>query len=132
MGAWGQGSFENDEAMDWVAELETYADDGLLINALNSAIDQAEDYPEAPDSAIALAAAEVIAALLGKPADDCPNEVDAWIQERPAPSSSLIAKARQAAEVVLSNSELKDLWTESDALETWQASVEDLLSRLPY
>ncbi|NJM68645.1 MAG: DUF4259 domain-containing protein, partial [Acaryochloris sp. RU_4_1] len=116
----------------WVAELETYADDGLLINALNSAIDQAEDYPEAPDCCIALAAAEVVAALLGKPVDDCPDEVDTWIQERPAPSASLIAKARQAAEVVLASSELKDLWAESDEFEAWQASVEGLLSRLPY
>lgn len=39
MGAWGPGSFENDDAMDWVTELEDYATDSLIIAALNTVID---------------------------------------------------------------------------------------------
>lgn len=132
MGAWGYGNFENDDAMDWVADLEGYSDDGMIIDTLNSIIDQADDYPEAPDCAIAIAAAETVAAQLGEPHEDCPEEIGAWLEGRTAPSASLIAKARQAIEVILSDSELKDLWQKSEEFDAWQSSLEDLLSRLPY
>lgn len=132
MGAWGYGNFENDDAMDWVADLEGYSDDGMIIDTLNTIIDQADDYPEAPDCSGAVVAAETIAALLGEPHEDCPDEIDAWVEERTSPSATLVAKARQAVEVIMSNSELKDLWQESEDFEAWQSSLEDLLTRLPY
>lgn len=132
MGAWGYGNFENDDAMDWVADLEGYSDDGMIIDTLNTIIDQADDYPEAPDCSGAVAAAEAIAALLGEPHEDCPDEIDVWAEGRTSPSATLVAKARQAVEVIMSNSELKDLWQESEDFEAWQSSLEDLLTRLPY
>lgn len=132
MGAWGYGNFENDDAMDWVADLEGYSDDGMIIDTLNTIIDQADDYPEAPDCSVAVAAAETVAALLGEPHEDCPDGIDAWVEEHTSPTATLVAKARQAVEVILSNSELKDTWQESDDFEAWQLSLEELLSRLPY
>lgn len=132
MGVWGYGNFENDDAMDWVADLEGYSDDGMIIDTLNTIIDQADDYPEASDCSGAVAAAESVAALLGEPHEDCPDEIDAWVEGRVQPSATLIAKARQAVEVIMSNSELKDTWQESEDFEAWQSSLEDLLTRLPY
>lgn len=76
MGTWELGSFENDHAMDWVAELESYSDNGPIINALNTLIDRADDYPQPLDCSVAIAAAEVIAAQLGNSHEDCPEEVE--------------------------------------------------------
>lgn len=130
MGTWGPGNFENDDAIEWVAELEGYADDGLIVDALNTIIDQTDDCPAATDCSVAIAAAEVIAAQSEEPHDDCPDEVEVWVEGRLAPSPTKIAQARQAIQVILADSELKGIWQDSDGLEVWQASVEDLLSRL--
>ena len=93
MGASGPGSFENDDARDWVAELESYADDGPIIDALNTIIDQTDDYPETPDCKVAIAAAEVVAALMGNPHEDFPDELEAWVEDRSAPSATKISQA---------------------------------------
>lgn len=132
MGTSGPGSFDNDDAMDWVAELEGYADDSPIVDALNTVIDQAGNYLEAPDCSNAIAAAEVVAAQLGNPHEDCPEEIEGWVESHPAPSATRIAQARQAVEVILAESELKGLWKDSDGLEEWQGAMEELLSRLPY
>ena len=74
----------------------------------------------------------MVAALLGNPHEDFPDEVEAWVEGRPAPSATKIAQARQAVEVIQAESGLKGIWQESDGLEEWQEAMEDLLSRLPY
>lgn len=132
MSASGSGSFENDAAMDWVAELEGYSDDSPIVDALNTVIDQADDYPEEPDCSIAIAAAEVVAAQLGNPHTDCPEEIETWVEGHPTPSSTRIAQARQVIEGIQIDSELKDFWKESDEFEAWQERIDDLLSRLPF
>ena len=130
MVTWGPGNFENDEAMDWVAELESYSDDGPIVDALNTVIDQADEHPEAPDCKAAIAAAEIVAAMMGEPPEDCPEEVETWVEGRPAPSTTMISQARYVTEAISENSELKDQWKELDDFEEWQASVNDLLGRL--
>lgn len=130
MGTWGYGSFENDDAMDWVAELETNLDDAAIVEALNEVVEEAEDYIEAPTCAIAIAAVEVVAALNGKPLDELPDEVEDWLQDRPAPNSSLLARAHQTLKVILAESELKDIWKASEDFEEWKGAVEELLDRL--
>ena len=132
MGASGPGSFENDDVMDWVAELESYSDDSPIVDALSTVIDQAGDYLEAPDCSNAIAAAEVVAAQLGHPHEDCPEGIEVWVEGHPAPSATRIAQARQTIEVILAESELKELWKDSGGLEEWQGAMEELLSRLPY
>lgn len=132
MGTSGPGSFENDGAMDWVAELESYAEDSPIVDALNTVIDQADDYPEEPDCSVAIAAAEVVAAQLGNLNENCPEEVEAWVEGHPTPSATRIAQARQVIEVIQADSELKDFWKESDEFEAWQTGMENLMSRLPY
>lgn len=132
MGTWGPGSFENDDALDWVAELANSGDDNPIIDALNSVIDQADEHPEASDCEAAIAAAEVVAAWMGEPSEDYPEEVEEWVEGRPAPPATMISQARYVTEAILENSELKDLWKESDEFEKWQTSVNDLLGRLLY
>ena len=132
MGTWGPGSFENDDALDWIAELAESSDDGPIVDALNTVIDQADESPEAPDCAVAIAAVEVVAAWMGEPSDDCPEEVEAWVEGRPAPSATMISQARYVTEAISENSGLKDLWKESDEFESWKMSINDLLARMLY
>ena len=138
MGAWGWGSFENDEALDWVLDLEQSKALSVINGALDAILDSDDDYLDATDCSMALAAAETVAALAGRPEPSLPEEVARWVQHRQTESSqegplvdeSLTTKARQAVEAILSESELLELWEETDEFDRWQATVTDLLERL--
>lgn len=131
MGAWGTGVFDNDDALDWVSELET---EGLQAagGAVQTVLEGAPNYLEAPECAAALAAAEVIAALRGRPAADLPPEVRTWISRHSdaAPGEDLTQNARRAVALVMEGSELAELWAESDEVSQWRAAVADLQARL--
>lgn len=138
MGAWGYGSFENDDALDWVFELEQSRDLSVIVSALNEIISGIGGYLDATDCANALAAAETVAALAGRPGPALPEEITHWVGERHAesPQGRLIVdkavtrQAQHAISAVLSESELKELWEETDDLERWKVTVTDLLERL--
>ncbi len=68
----GYGNFDNDDAADWVAELEDARTIHPVISALQRA--NAEDYLEAPESCVALVAAEVVAAIRGNQRPDFPRK----------------------------------------------------------
>jgi Domain of unknown function (DUF4259) len=128
MAAWGSGSFENDDAADWLAELPTIAPDDLTKIFGRAADDPT--YFEAPAASVVVAAAEVIAALNGSPAEGVPPEIVQWTAKRPAPTPELKALALRALDRVRKNSELKDLWLEADGLNDWTAAIQDLQIRV--
>lgn len=130
MGAWSHEPFGNDDAADWLSELEESNDLSVIESALSAVTDEAEEYLEAPQCSSALAAAEVVAALLGMPAKSLPEEATAWVSGKPQPTAALVAKAKGAVAAVLSSSELQELWAESDDYSQWQAATKDLLARL--
>lgn len=129
MGAWGTGSFENDDAADWLGNLGTLTPGGLT-----QVLVQAADHPgylEAPAAGVAVAAAEVVAALSGSPAGALPPTIGEWTSKNQRASSpELKALAIRALGRVRTNSELKDLWLEADGLNDWTAAVRDLQGRL--
>ena len=132
VGAWGCDSFGNDDAMDWVGDLEE-ADDLAPVRDAFAAAPPAGEYLEAPVASVALAAAEVVAALRGRPAADLPEEVTAWVTAHAAPpDSALLARAREMVARVAEASELRQLWDEAKAhdREAWLAGVADLGARL--
>ncbi len=130
MGASGHGPFDNDDAMDWVAELAEADDESILAEALEAVSLDEDDYVEAPEASIAIASAEVIAALLDQPADELPEEVWEYVERQRGVKPSLVKLARKAVTRVFKDSELRELWEDSDDFESWKDSVEDLLSRL--
>ena len=134
MGAWGSGSFENDDAMDWLDVLTDSGDDEPIIGALEEVVAMAEagDYIEAPFACNALAAAEIVAALHGKPSADLPKEATAWLAGKAVPPASLLATAQKAVRAIRTgeNSELKELWQESGEMSAWLKAVENLENRL--
>ena len=77
-GAWGEGSFDNDDALDWVAECVKSATPAPVLAAVDAAV--RSKYVEAPAGSAAVAAAEVVAAALGKPSSNMLAELRAWIQ----------------------------------------------------
>ncbi len=130
MGAWGVGNFENDEAMDWIYELEDSKDFAVLERALKAVTRDETGVIDIFDSSAALAAAEVVASLLGFPPDDVPEEVESWIDGKPEPPSNLVALAQRAVEAVKQKSDLKALWEESESLDEWKEVLNDTQSRL--
>jgi len=129
MGAWGVGSFENDEASDWVCDLEDVQDWGDVRAALQEVMDGSGD-DEPSVCCVALAAGEVVAAAIGRPIPDLPDEAAAWVKEHQACPDDLAALAGQAVSRVGTRSYLLELWEESDSLEPWRATIRDLESRL--
>lgn len=132
-GAWDVGSFDNDDALDWVWELSETDDLSLIEEALQSAV-EASGYLEAPTGSVALAAAEVVAALRGNPSSKLPPEVSEWTRaHKLAISDGLLRSARTAVAQVKNaeSSELAQLWSDSaDTEKLWHAELSNLLKRL--
>ena len=128
MGAWGVETFENDDAADWVYQVE--AADSL--DVARSALDiSGSDYVEVPEGSVALAAAEVVAASSGQPHAALPDEVVAWVAAHGSDVTDADRQlAKQAvARVGAEDSELVELWADADEA-TWRSTLEDLDRRL--
>lgn len=136
MGAWGIGSFENDDAADWAWRFDEEDGLKLLDETLDSVFGEGSpnDYVEAPTGSEVVAACEVIARMKGKSTDRTiyGEAADKWIAAHGSqPKQELIAKANKALDIVLSDrSELYQLWQESESFVDWQASVADLRQRM--
>lgn len=124
MGAWGFGTFENDDAGDWLFDLEETNDLSLIEQTLTLE----DDYTEAPDGCNALAAAEIVAALMGKTREGLPENATKWINDnKEQPVNQLKEKALKAIERVLSEgSELIELWGESSDFDSWKNDVSEI------
>ena len=128
MGAWGTAAFDNDDAMDWVIELEN---DGIAAveSALREALGPGE--LEMPTDVNAIAAGEVIAAALGRPVPGLRPEVAVLangLAGNVTPEHA--ARAKTAVERVLAGSEVQELWGETDDEDEWRGLVLDLIQRL--
>ena len=132
MGAWLHEPFGNDDALDWVYQLEDIQDDSVLARVFNRAIENQDDYLEADDAFVIVAAAEVVAKLLGKGTqqDSYTEQVDEWVKSVDfQPSADLLAKAQTALDLVLGEeSELKELWSEAEEedRDAWYSNIEAL------
>lgn len=133
MGAWGLGSFENDDAADFLIDITDSGDLSLVREALDNVLTSTE-YVEAPDACVAIVAAEVVAASLGRPTSAALEEerLSQWVARlRPGIEPALAERARQALALILApNSELLELWDEADQLTEWKASVNELMQQL--
>lgn len=79
MDTWETGSFDNDDARDWLGELSDSSDLGLIAQALDPHEVQGY-YLEAPDCVRILCAGEILAALRGQPASSLPDEAREWLE----------------------------------------------------
>ena len=132
-GAWDIGPFDNDDALDWVWELSESEDLSVVNQALQNVIDTS-GYLEAPTASMAIAAAEVVAALKGQPRAQLPEDVVEWVKMHGFEvDADLAASARQAIAHIRDedSSELAQLWSDSaDAAKEWRSELTDLEQRL--
>ena len=128
MGTWSHESFGNDTANDWAYELEDATDFAVIEAALQVALD--EEYLDADLAMEAIAAVEVIAKRLGKgtQSDVYTEKVDQWLETiSEQPSDDLLSLAKRVLErIVADDSELKELWLESDEYELWLGNIQQL------
>lgn len=129
MGTWGSGPFENDSALDWAGDLNDADDLTLAMDALERV--RGSDYVDADDASVAIAAAEVVAAVGGRPHADLPEDVQRWIV-----SSGVTLDPEHSEEAAAAverirgeDSELADLWAASGA-EEWYGHLDGLTERL--
>lgn len=133
MGAWGEGPFDNDGALDWLAGLGAAPDLTYVREALALAVGDpdAPEYLERDDAAAAIAAAEIVAALQGYARFPLPDRAVSWLMDHcELPGGPLVPLAREAVTRVLTSSELQELWAESSTYDAWKAETEGLLKRL--
>ena len=131
-GAWDVGAFDNDDALDYVYELQEYDTYKVLWMPLGKAC-LAADYIDAMVGAQAIASAEVIAAILGNPVENLPDEVQAIAAAYDGePDTKLVGSAKACVSRVLDTdvSELAQLWQEVGDYDVWRESTTDLLRRL--
>jgi hypothetical protein len=131
-GAWGYGPFENDDALDWLNDLEGYSGSHFLMTALSTADPNAK-YIEAPQCSQALAAAEIVAAARGHASKTLPADAVQWVQRvKLTVTSELLSAARGAVDTCRNSdhSELRILWLQSKQSSRWLAETASLLSRL--
>jgi hypothetical protein len=134
VGTWSFEPFGNDDAADWAAELEDSKDLSQIQAAVDAVLAVGEEYLEAPDATVAVAAIDVLARLVGSFGErtSYTEAVDSWVEDLElTPDSELIDKALQVIDRVLAeNSELRELWEDSDDFEAWKASMQALRERV--
>jgi hypothetical protein len=131
MGSWGVGPFENDDAVDWVVDWGDADDLSPARDALLEAV-LADDYLEAPQGARAIAAAEVVAVVVGVvPIERLPDQLQEWVSAHRDVAHSLDVDAAILAldRATAEQSELRELWAEADD-ESWRRVVDALRARL--
>ena len=142
MSVWGPGPFDSDDAADWLGELEEELGLDLIEDAVAEMADMAHvGYIEITDCCVAVAAAEVLAQLLGKAGPTAGLDDEVWsalafeLREQDAATiKRLVEQAFAAVRRVLrddENSELRQVWEkDKSGMVAWTAAMQDLLTRL--
>jgi Domain of unknown function (DUF4259) len=129
-GTWGEGSFDNDDALDWVAKCTKTSNTTVVSTSIEAALKS--PFIEAPEGSEAVAAAEVIAAAMGKPNPKIPSEISTWLEHQPKPDLiKLATHAILALERIKDpkTSELSQLWSE-EKTSNWLSKISELGVRL--
>ena len=123
MGAWGSGPFENDDALDFAGEIKTC--DDLLEEASIEV-----DFIEADKASRLIIVGECVAAMRGHGHADMPEDLAARIADFGEPSLELMECAQESVSIVITNSELADLWADGPDRAGFNLAMTDLIERL--
>ncbi|MDR0237302.1 DUF4259 domain-containing protein [Acinetobacter sp.] len=136
MGTWSHEPFGNDIASDWAYEFEENDGYEVIEDAFDQIIDMAtEEFIDADIGCIAHAAAEVLAKSFTDGVAEneyYPEPVEKWLQHNQHKHNyELIPKALLALNLLISeNSELDELWQDSDDYEDWTKNIAELKETL--
>ncbi len=112
--------------MDFLVSFEEDPDVETLLEMFDAVAESTPAY--ASDAAAGLAAAEVVAAILGKGSPRLPKEITAWAKEQKA-DAELLTAARAAVDGAL-ESDLAELWDEGDEGDIWRGHIAALKARI--
>src|SRR5690348_617756 len=133
MGTWALHSFANDDAGDLVGGIVEGTDLARVREAIER-VQSTAGYLEAPEAQRGIAACEVIALVLGHTsnASQAEDELTTWVARvKPTADAALVSHSVQVIDRVLApDSELHELWEESDEFQDWLADVTALRARL--
>ena len=130
MSAWGNGPFENESAGDFIAVVCEGGGLDAIEDAFDHVLEAGGEDLESTSAEEAVAAAAIVARL--KDGAPLAGKIENWlVQEQPAMSGELVAKARSALQrVMTAPSELLELWQDAEEFPDFQAGIETLLRRL--
>lgn len=130
MGAWGLGFFENDDALDWVAELRESSDSSPLEKIFEQSVANLDSHDVFVEIAV-LAAAEILTHAHGRGDEELPDEAQDYLKRSELGDlGTLTDKAIESTRMVLAESELKNLWEETGEGGEWKLMVKELIERL--
>lgn len=129
-GVWGDGSFENDVAIDWVQDVRQSSNiDPLLTSFSDVLISQ---YLDVDLCSQAVASAEVIASFKTEDFQTLPEGLVTWASQHKGSyepeMSKLALKALKECQNI-DKSELAQLWADSN-VHGWQVSLKTLEKKL--
>lgn len=144
MGAWGTKVFEDDRSNEWY---DGFCEGDQSFETLENAfedINETETELDYEFCTAALVSAEIIAAAIGKPSEDFPDEEYHTYEDgsklaelklsliKEDITSNVISNAKKAVKRVRksSESELRQLWVDSDDFELWEENLLKLEERL--
>ena len=134
MGAWGVLAFDNDTTNDWAYGLKHVDDLSLVEKTFDEFEHVGADYLDSDIACNALAHCETLARLLGHAGytNVYTETVDRWVAtHKIEPSAVLLTRAIASIDrMLVDNSELRDLWEDSEFVDAWYEGTEDLRARL--
>ncbi|HEX6058152.1 MAG TPA: DUF4259 domain-containing protein [Gemmatimonadaceae bacterium] len=143
MGIWGIDGFASDEALDWLAGLPRDSGTEPVRRALRRAVETSDPHLATGEAEIALAAAELAAALHGHPHPALPDAARRWVEHVRAGGSgeageagdddgalAMLVDATRALDLVVTSSALAEIWSQRTDERLWRAALDDLRMRL--
>ncbi|QQQ18711.1 DUF4259 domain-containing protein [Brevundimonas vitis] len=129
MGTWGLAAFENDDAGDFLYEIEEAGSWVPAVQAMQKVI-LTFGYLEAPESQRGLAAATLVAAARSRSEVTVSEDAAALLDMLPPPPPLSAWLAKRTIGRVLNRSELQELWAEGSELEDWRTETRKALKAL--
>lgn len=140
MGAWGIGLFENDDALDWIAEFlnapphrswrRPFTRDRRALLRTALAGPARNKYLDMGCVERSLAAAEVIAASIGQVSPSSPDELLMHVGGGGVRFADLVSTAEATAKYVRDAPAFKLLFVDPSDYPQWQSHVDNLIARL--
>ncbi len=130
MGYWGIKTFENDSAQDWIFGLEeekNLAIVALKFGELFSTYHANKKVLIDDDLASqALAAAEIVSALLGKPSFALPPTLKKWLEKNKTYSKELVSVFNELAKTNALENKSETLWKDCTKAQKWNLILDSL------
>jgi hypothetical protein len=128
MGTWAEGSFESDQALDWLDELYQNPQEAFLRSTLEHVVRKAKHERSTREEVNAVAAADIVACWLGHaPPEPRRAELVNWSRQHFKLAPEMVTLARDVVLTIKTDSQLKELW---GPVPKWLRAMENLEQRL--